>query len=75
MIALSWEPVILVLLGVAIAVLLFLPIPSLEIASYLQNIVHIVLLLVSVLVSYRILLFKDSSVAGFPIKFRPNYKS
>ena len=75
LIALSWGPVIVVLLGVAITVLLFLPIPSLEIASYLQNIVHIVLILVSALVSYRILLFKDSSVTGFPIKFRPNYDS
>ena len=74
LIALSWGPVFIVPVSVILAAFLLLPIPALELASYLQSIVEIVLVLAAALVSYKILPFQDSDATNFLKNFRKSYK-
>ena len=62
-------------LGIFMAAFIFLPIPVIELASYLESIIQVVLVLFAAMLSYRLLSFKESDTVRFMRNFRDNCPS
>ena len=60
-------------LAIFLSAFTLLPIPVIELASYLENIIQVVLVLLAVLISYKLISFKDSDTVRFMKKFRKSY--
>jgi len=61
--------------GSFLAAFIFLPIPVIELASYLESILQVVLVLLATLLSYRFLSFKDPETVRFMRNFRESCSS
>ena len=61
--------------GIFMAAFIFLPIPVIKLASYLESIIQVVLVLFAAMLSYRLLSFKESDTVRFMRNFRDNCPS
>ena len=71
--ACSWGWLIVGCLAFFISAFFVLPVPTIQLAQYLENTIQIIIVILAFLVTYKIFSVEETAIAKFLHKFRRNY--